>query len=61
MKVYSIDLLMQDLLYMKRSTKFNSGMFNARDDDYHNDSKAMTEHEISLIKHTVNERFFNDK
>jgi hypothetical protein len=21
----------------------------------------MTEHEISLIKHTVNERFFNDK
>jgi hypothetical protein len=47
-------------LYEKKY-KFNSGTFNARNDDYHDDSNAMTENEISLIKHTLNELYVNDK
>jgi hypothetical protein len=45
----------------ERTHKFNSGIFNATDDDYHDDSKSMSEHEIYLIKHTMKELFINDK
>ena len=40
---------------------FNYGVFNARDDDYHDGCKTMSEHEISLIKHTSTELYVNDK
>ncbi len=41
--------------------KFNSGTFNATDDDYHDGSKIMSEHETYLIKYTLKELFLNDK
>jgi hypothetical protein len=41
--------------------KFNSGVFNARDDDYHDNSKAMSEHETRLIKDTMKELYMNGK
>ena len=44
-----------------RKYKFNSGVFNARNDDYHDSSKTMSEYEISLIKYTLTELYVNDK
>ena len=44
-----------------RKYKFNSGVFNARDDDYRDSCKAMSEHEISLIKYTLKELYENGK
>jgi hypothetical protein len=41
--------------------KFNSSVFNARNDDYHDGSKSMSKNEIDLIKYTINELFINDK
>jgi hypothetical protein len=41
--------------------KFNSGTFNARDDDYHDDCNAMSQHETSLITHVLKELYVNDK
>ncbi len=41
--------------------KFNFGVFNASDDDYHDGLKVMSEHETYLIKHTSKELFVNDK
>ncbi len=45
----------------ERKHKFNSGVFNARNDDYHDGSSVMSEHEIYLIKHALKELFINDK
>ncbi|CAF3954551.1 unnamed protein product [Rotaria sp. Silwood1] len=41
--------------------KFNSGVFNARNDDYHDDKKSMSKDEIDLIKYALKELFINDK
>ncbi len=41
--------------------KFKSDVFNGRNDDYHDGLKVMTAHEISLIKHTLDELYVNGK
>ncbi|CAF1226137.1 unnamed protein product [Rotaria sp. Silwood1] len=43
-----------------KNFKFNSGVFNARNDDYHDDKKSMSESEIYLIKYAMNELFKNN-
>ncbi|CAF4281226.1 unnamed protein product [Rotaria sp. Silwood2] len=45
----------------EKKFKFNSGVFNARNDDYHDDNKSMSEGEIYLIKYALKELFINDK
>lgn len=45
----------------KEKIKFNSGVFNARNDDYHDDCKTMTEHEIFLVKNAHEQLFVTGK
>ena len=41
--------------------QFNSSTFNARDDDYHDENRAMAESEIYLIKYTLEQLFVTGK
>jgi hypothetical protein len=41
--------------------EFNSSVFNAKDDDYHDDIRTMGQQEIQLIKYAIKELYKNDR
>jgi hypothetical protein len=41
--------------------KYNSSVFNSKNDDYHDDIRSMSKHEISLITYAIKELYQNNK
>jgi hypothetical protein len=44
----------------ERKFKFNSGVFNSRNDDYHDNTKSMSADEIYLIKYSMKELYISN-